>query len=173
MLYFIFQNLLSVTCLITGAPWSGVCHVFTPRAVAVAWLLSTSASVYQGKTNDPLSQSLQHILSLPNSPALSLSFSVFATHKHTSHAFLWLQSNVDTVNNWHWHSKVNLAPPHSHFSPYPGDTATWLVCLSALTATPTACLAAFPPAAVTMVTCSHFGITLVCVICMGFFFFSV
>lgn len=106
--------------------------------------------VYVGKTNSSLSHLLQV---MPPS---------FLLHRdtYTSQTFIWRYDSVDSVNNWRWHSKVNLAPPPSPFSAYSGDIAAWLVCLSALTDTllPPR-LPAFPPAAVTTATGSHFGIT--------------
>lgn len=69
---------------------------------------------------------------------------------------VWQSGNVDTVNNWHWHSEVSLAPPQSDFSTPPQETKQLYVsqCWLMLPA----CL--FPPAAVTKATWLHFRITL-------------
>lgn len=110
-----------ITCWILWDSWSGDCHVFTPKALRLLWLLSTSPSMYTSKTNCHIAHK-----------TCSLSF----THTQTELRPSFLCVNVDTVNNWRWHSKVNLAPPQSHFSLSSGGRATSLVCLSALTDTP-------------------------------------
>lgn len=49
----------------------------------------------------------------------TLSLSLSLTRIRTqARLFPRLCDSVDTVNNWRWHSKVNVAPPRSHFSAF-------------------------------------------------------